>query len=99
MLFAVFIIRAPQPDNLCRARDSGQTAVLMFLDLSAAVGRAGQHVPLPTHLQALWLLLSQLALVLSQRDHIDAFPLIPLIFKLFLNRTSSVATPYGRRCS
>lgn len=61
MLFTIFIIRTPQPDNLCRARDSGQTAVLMFLDLSAVVGRAGQHVPFPTHLQALWLLVSQLA--------------------------------------
>lgn len=33
-LFAVVI--APQPDDPYRARDSGQTAVLMFLGLSAA---------------------------------------------------------------
>lgn len=85
MFFTIFIIRAPRPDNLCRARDSGQTAVLMFLDLSAAVGRAGQHVPFPTHLQAPWLLVSQLASVLSQRDRVDTFPSIPFIFKLFLN--------------
>lgn len=85
MFFTIFIIRTPRPDNLCRARDSGQTAVLMFLDLSAAVGRAGQHVPFPTHLQAPWLLVSQLASVLSQRDRVDTFPSIPFIFKLFLN--------------
>lgn len=84
-LLVFFIIRAPRPDNLCRARDSGQTAVLMFLDLSAVVGRAGQHVPFPTHLQAPWLLVSQLASVLSQRDRADTFPSIPFIFKLFLN--------------
>lgn len=99
VLFTIFIIRAPQPDNPCRARDSGQTAVLMFLDLSAAVGRAGQHVPFPTHLQVLWLLVSQLASVLSQRDGVDTFPSIPLICKLFLNRTFSVATPHEHGCS
>lgn len=85
ILFNIFIIRAPRPDNLCRARDSGQTAVLMFLDLSAAMGRAGQHVPFSTHLQAPGLLVSQLASALSQRDHVDTFPSIPFIFKLFLN--------------
>lgn len=48
ILFAIFIIIATQPDDICRARDPGQAAVLIFLDLSAALVRSGQHVLL-TH--------------------------------------------------
>lgn len=48
MPFAICIIVPTKPDDLCGARDSGQTAVLLFLDLSAALDRSGQHVLL-TH--------------------------------------------------
>ena len=43
-LYSSVIITAIQPDDVCTARDPGQAAVLMFLDLSAALVRSGQHV-------------------------------------------------------
>lgn len=43
-LSAIFIVIATQPDDLHRARDSGQTAGRVFLGLSAASDRSGQRV-------------------------------------------------------
>lgn len=95
-LFAVVI--APQPDDPCRARDSGQTAVLMFLGLSAASDRLGQHILL-THPPA-----SPVDGFVSSgfgpspKESYKTFPLILSISRFFLNRTLHIAMPHKPRC-
>lgn len=87
---AFFIIIAAHPDDLHRARNSGQTAVLMFLDLSTLLGRSGQHVLL-THPPAS----SVDGCVSAGFGHAPGKSYGLFSFQVFLKRTLALPHPVG----